>query len=254
MAAKRKSISKKTRFEVFKRDSFKCQYCGESAPDVILEVDHIDPVSKGGADEMVNYITACRSCNAGKKDRKLSDNTTLVKQRAQLEELNERREQLEMMMSWRSGMKDIMEMQVNEAASAWSECAVGFSLNEKGLKQCEKLIKKYGLSSLLGAIDIAADAYIDIDPQSGKAIHSSVESAWKKVQGILSVKSLPQDEQDLRYIKGILRNRLAYVPYDALSFLKEAYEAGVSIDDMKTEAKRTRNWTNFQDFLHGMAG
>jgi len=31
--AKRKSLSKKVRFEVFKRDSFQCQYCGASAPD-----------------------------------------------------------------------------------------------------------------------------------------------------------------------------------------------------------------------------
>ena len=50
MATKRKTISKKTRFEVFKRDSFKCQYCGASAPEAILVVDHIDPFSKGGAE------------------------------------------------------------------------------------------------------------------------------------------------------------------------------------------------------------
>ena len=42
--AKRKGISKKTRFDVFKRDSFTCQYCGKSAPDVVLQVDHINPV------------------------------------------------------------------------------------------------------------------------------------------------------------------------------------------------------------------
>ena len=46
MGAVRKAISKKLRFEVFKRDSFTCQYCGKSAPDVILHVDHILPVKK----------------------------------------------------------------------------------------------------------------------------------------------------------------------------------------------------------------
>lgn len=46
--SKRKSISKKLRFEVFKRDSFTCQYCGKMAPDVVLEVDHINPVASGG--------------------------------------------------------------------------------------------------------------------------------------------------------------------------------------------------------------
>jgi len=42
----RKAISKKLRFEVYKRDKFTCQYCGRKAPDVILEIDHINPVAK----------------------------------------------------------------------------------------------------------------------------------------------------------------------------------------------------------------
>jgi 5-methylcytosine-specific restriction endonuclease McrA len=57
--AKRKSMSKKLRFEVFKRDSFACQYCGNKAPDVVLEVDHINPVSKGGDNSILNLITSC---------------------------------------------------------------------------------------------------------------------------------------------------------------------------------------------------
>ena len=48
---KRKSLTKKVRFEVFKRDSFTCQYCGRTAPSVILEVDHIKPVCDGGQNE-----------------------------------------------------------------------------------------------------------------------------------------------------------------------------------------------------------
>mgnify|MGYP003405974009 CR=1 FL=1 len=55
MAQKRKTISKKIRFEVFKRDNFTCQYCGRMAPDVVLEVDHINPVSKGGDNDISNY-------------------------------------------------------------------------------------------------------------------------------------------------------------------------------------------------------
>ena len=57
---KRKQLSKTLRFEVFKRDSFKCQYCGKSAPEVTLEVDHIIPVAKGGSNEIFNLITSCR--------------------------------------------------------------------------------------------------------------------------------------------------------------------------------------------------
>ncbi|MCK4795228.1 MAG: HNH endonuclease [Desulfobacteraceae bacterium] len=52
MTTKRKAISKKLRFEVFKRDSFTCQYCGRKSPDVLLEIDHIKPVSKEGKNDI----------------------------------------------------------------------------------------------------------------------------------------------------------------------------------------------------------
>jgi len=59
-------ITKKIRFEVLKRDSFTCQYCGSKTPDVLLEVDHIIPKSKRGSDSMDNLVTACFDCNRGK--------------------------------------------------------------------------------------------------------------------------------------------------------------------------------------------
>lgn len=89
--SKRIAISKKTRFEVFKRDSFTCQYCGASAPDVVLECDHISPVSGGGGNDILNLITSCQACNSGKGARELSDRSAIAKQKAQLDELNERR-------------------------------------------------------------------------------------------------------------------------------------------------------------------
>lgn len=44
----RKPISKTLRFEVFKRDSFKCQYCGAEAPNVLLHIDHIKSADSKG--------------------------------------------------------------------------------------------------------------------------------------------------------------------------------------------------------------
>ena len=69
---KRKGLSKKIRFEVFKRDTFKCQYCGSSPPSAILEVDHIEPVSKGGGNDIDNLLTSCFDCNRGKSNNLLS--------------------------------------------------------------------------------------------------------------------------------------------------------------------------------------
>jgi len=66
------TVSKKTRFEVFKRDSFVCAYCGGKPPAVVLEADHIDPKSKGGKDCIDNLITSCFDCNRGKGATPLS--------------------------------------------------------------------------------------------------------------------------------------------------------------------------------------
>lgn len=68
----RVAISKRLRFEVFKRDGFECAYCGSSPPTVLLECDHIDPVSVGGRTEIDNLITACQACNRGKGNTPLS--------------------------------------------------------------------------------------------------------------------------------------------------------------------------------------
>lgn len=71
----RKDISAGLRFKVFHRDSFTCQYCGRSAPDVVLHVDHVVPVSKGGTNSIENLVTACAECNLGKSDMSLRDVT-----------------------------------------------------------------------------------------------------------------------------------------------------------------------------------
>lgn len=62
----RKPLSKKMRFDVFKRDGFQCQYCGATPPSVVLEVDHVHPVSKGGKNRVDNLLTSCFECNRGK--------------------------------------------------------------------------------------------------------------------------------------------------------------------------------------------
>lgn len=71
-AQTRRAISKKVRFEIFWRDNFTCRYCGCKPPDVILEVDHIEPVSLGGSCEFENLLTSCFDCNRGKSNRRLS--------------------------------------------------------------------------------------------------------------------------------------------------------------------------------------
>lgn len=67
------AVSKRTRFEVLRRDNFTCRYCGGKAPDVVLTVDHVVPVALGGSDDSSNLVTACRDCNAGKSSTSPSE-------------------------------------------------------------------------------------------------------------------------------------------------------------------------------------
>lgn len=62
-------IRPRERWEVLARDGHRCRGCGCKPPEVILEVDHIVPVSKGGTNELSNLRALCASCNSGKGGR-----------------------------------------------------------------------------------------------------------------------------------------------------------------------------------------
>lgn len=66
----RSKLNASLRYDVLKRDNFRCVICGRSAADgVTLHVDHIKPISKGGKTELNNLRTLCDYCNLGKSDK-----------------------------------------------------------------------------------------------------------------------------------------------------------------------------------------
>lgn len=66
----RAKMSDSLRYDVMKRDGFRCQICGATAKEgAKLHVDHIIPVSKGGKTVMNNLRTLCDRCNLGKSDK-----------------------------------------------------------------------------------------------------------------------------------------------------------------------------------------
>lgn len=60
------TVSKRLRFEILRRDNYTCRYCGITAGETELHVDHVVPVALGGKNEPTNLVTACEPCNTGK--------------------------------------------------------------------------------------------------------------------------------------------------------------------------------------------
>ena len=65
-------MTNKLREYIKKRDNFTCCNCGNSThvePNLLLEIDHIIPVSKGGLTSEENLQTLCWKCNRAKSDK-----------------------------------------------------------------------------------------------------------------------------------------------------------------------------------------
>ncbi len=62
-------VPKCTRRNIYLRDRYRCQYCGERFVQSDLTYDHVIPRSKGGLTIWENILTACLDCNGKKADR-----------------------------------------------------------------------------------------------------------------------------------------------------------------------------------------
>ena len=238
---KRKAIGDKLRFEVFKRDNFKCHYCGMSAPDVVLNVDHIDPVSNGGENNILNLITSCRDCNSGKSDRLLSENSMLDKQRKMLEELEERRQQLQMMIQWREELSTFDEEQVLALCKIIDQKIKPQSITKTGMKAVEGWLNKFSFEELVSVID-----GMTIPRTKDNSIDGNELMA--KIPKIAAANRKPESERELLYIRGILRKRLSYIDErKTIMWLHNAIYAGYCTDELKHFATTVRNWTEFKN-------
>jgi hypothetical protein len=184
---KRKNISKKLRFEVFKRDNFTCNYCGRMAPDVVLEVDHINPVKHGGRNDILNLITACKSCNSGKGAILLSDNQVIKQQQEQLKQINEKREQLKLMPQWKQELADFENEQIEIIDDMFRE-RTDFELNSHGFKSIRKVIREFGIQNVIDATEISIDQYY-------KGNGDSFERVIKYIPGICYNKKKAKEGQ-----------------------------------------------------------
>lgn len=250
----RKPISKKLRFEIFKRDKFQCQYCGRTAPDVVLQVDHIDPVANGGSNDLINLITSCFDCNQGKKATLLSDDTVVQKQRKQLELLQERREQLELMIEWKKHLAGFDTEKVKMISDYWTSLMSPYQLTENGVKKLELLLKSFSIESVLESIDVVKEKYIKYDAD-GQITKESIETAFNKIGGVCAVKNMSEIDKKISYVKGICKNRFSNWNVRTgsivlVNYVKSLKEHGLAEEDIVKKIEneiipKTKEFSNF---------
>jgi len=166
--SKRKSIPKSIRFEVFKRDLFTCQYCGKKAPDVILEIDHIVPVSKGGDNSIENLVSACKDCNSGKSNKRLSELSEVEKSRKQIEELQEKKNMIDMIFQWKQSVFDAKDYEIDKFQEMLQNIT-GFeqmTFTDKYRKELKSSFRKFGLDRMIDSLQIAYESYFREDEKS----------------------------------------------------------------------------------------
>lgn len=243
---KRKAISEKVRFEVFKRDSFACQYCGEAAPNVVLNVDHIKPVADGGSNELLNLITSCFSCNSGKGARPLKDDAVLRQQMTNATLLSEKREQIKMIAEWRQGLLGVLDQEV-ETLSSYIDKNYDILLSDYGKSEFKKTIKKFGLPDVLEAVDKSAMQYLE--NVEDKAQRTKFLDYIPKICYWQDRERKNPDEASLRKI-AYTAQRLWYrcnPPQLARRLMELHYNQEFSVDDLWVMVKTSTGIMQFED-------
>jgi len=174
---KRVPLSKRARFEVFKRDGFVCQYCGAHPPEVVLECDHIIPVAEGGTNDEGNLVTACADCNRGKSDISLSSvPRSLDDRRADMEE---REAQI-------AGYEDVMRQRRQRIEDYADEVLLSFcdlysrdGIPKTDYTSVKRFVERLGLDVCLWAVTRAHQQY----PRAyGKAFKYFCGICWRKIK------------------------------------------------------------------------
>ena len=172
----RKPISKKKRFNVFKRDGFRCAYCGKTPDsDAVLEVDHINPVSGGGSDDEDNLITACFDCNRGKAATPLTCIPETLSEKAR--KIAEKEEQLKQYREVLRAEKDRKQSDIWEVAKIFMDFHGDDGIDRRRFNSIRSFLTKLPLLEVIDAMEIAVDKCLGRD----RMFRYFCGICWKKI-------------------------------------------------------------------------
>lgn len=178
------SISKKIRFEVFKRDGFTCQYCGKHPPEVTLEIDHIKPKSKEGRDDINNLVTACFDCNRGKSNIELKQVPNKLAENKEI--IEEREKQYVEYHKLLAKIQKRINSEVNEVTNIFENYFSSRTLTDSFKRTSVKMfIGKLGVFQVCDAMEIACDKFYSkskSNSSSDYAIKYFCGICWNKIK------------------------------------------------------------------------
>lgn len=176
--AKRIGISKKTRFDVFKRDGFACQYCGATPPSVLLHVDHIIAVANGGGNDSDNLVAACENCNLGKAAAPLTSIPKSLRDKAA--EVAEREEQIRGYSETLQARKDRIDEESWLVAAELERQDRLESYSRKNLQSIRMFLERLPFPEVMRAAEIANARFYDSGTRHFKYFCAV---CWNKIKG-----------------------------------------------------------------------
>lgn len=148
---KRGGLGNRLRFEVFKRDGFTCMYCGNKPPQIVLEVDHIVPVSKGGTNSIENLVCSCFSCNRGKAANLLG----VLPNSAIEENTREKVKQYAEYIKWIKEKAKLDEQAIDFVCAVYETYIEGYTPSERFRKTILDFIQRIGIEDTTKAMQIS---------------------------------------------------------------------------------------------------
>jgi hypothetical protein len=159
------------------------------------------------------------------------------KQRSQIEELEERRQQIEMMLQWRDELANVQQPVYDTIVERY-RTLTGFVPNELGMIEVRKWVKKFSLDIILESIDDTISKYGIW--KDGKITVESWSQAFNWVAKFSASKvkyGSGPDLDRLLYIQGIIRNRVNNRWFKAIDDLKALADLGYSLQQIEDAAK-----------------
>lgn len=180
------------RFEVLKRDRFCCRYCGKSAPEVLLEVDHVIPVSAGGTNALDNLVSACATCNRGKGSRLLEEGSGVPTEQS-VDEMHARVKQLRQYRKWLKLQDEDIEKLMDLVYDAWYS-AFGFGqVSDKGVRTCA-----WGWPE-----QASIRGFLKLMP-----VTEIIEAVWITMRKARATKVMHKNDSALRYFYAVCHGKI----------------------------------------------